>query len=122
LGAYFQLWDLAGPLQVYAGMKAGVYGNSASHRFNMYHSAGVSIPSATDGQTTSFAGEIQVTASYQLTSFAAVRFGYQMLWVDRLALSSDELARATFLLTHDGIGLNGDVFYHGATGGIEFSW
>ena len=71
-------------------------------------------------------GEIHVLASYAVTRHVAVRGGYEMLWIDHVALASDQAAAATANQTQDAISATADFFTYGATVGMdvtcEVSW
>ena len=57
----------------------------------------------------------------QLTDHLALRGGYRLLWLDGVALASDQLAVSDFA---NGSGFNdsGNVFYHGAFAGFELAY
>jgi hypothetical protein len=103
--------------------KAGIYGNTARHRGIIEFPPGNPVfgPVNQRGTHTAFVGEIGLTGVYQLTNHLAVRGGYQLLWVDGVALASEQVA-ATNFTTNTGINTNGDAFYHGALVSLEASW
>jgi hypothetical protein len=73
-----------------------------------------------DGEAdrTSFVGEIGINGGVRLTGCLALMVGYRMLWIDSVALVSDQLANTDFF---DGEGYDGSgsVFYHGAFVGVD---
>ena len=56
---------------------------------------------------------------YCLTERLSLRASYNVLWVDSVALASDQIA-ASNLVLGTGINPDGDVFYHGAMVGLEY--
>jgi hypothetical protein len=110
----------ANPLRVSMMAKAGVYANVADTRFT---STIVSGTSSAD-TATAFVGEVGLTASYRLTRHIALRGGYEVLWLDNVALAS-EAAAATVQGgggTQSTINTDGRLWYNGATTGVEFVW
>jgi hypothetical protein len=120
-GFDLSLWNLSGPFTIDCLMKAGFFGNSATNRFNL-STLGVSIPGGADGNDTAFIGELDLTAAYQFSRHIAVHGGYELLWVDGVALSSNQAATATAHNTQNSISSNGDVFYHGALVSLDVLW
>ena len=81
-----------------------------------------SAPSSTATRPTSFVGELDFTLGYRLTQHVVLRSGYQLLWLDRVALAGDAASRSLLnpSLLRD-IDYN-DLFYQGATTGIDVAW
>ncbi len=79
-------------------------------------------------QRAAFAGEAGIKGSIRLWEFVWLRGGYQVLHVDSVALTPDQLPLNAFAIINDplqvrtGIDTTGDVFYHGATAGLEVRW
>ena len=114
LGTDLNLGSLTGPLTIDCVLKAGVYGNAADNDFSLRPSTGGLFTGGGSGTDTAFVGEIGVTMAYQFTNHLAVRGGYQLLFIDGVALSSNQAAIATANSSQVGISSRGDVFYHGA--------
>jgi hypothetical protein len=57
-----------------------------------------------------------------VTRHFAIRGGYQLLWISEVALASDQAQLALNTLNVNTINSSGDVFYHGALVGGEFTW
>jgi hypothetical protein len=121
-GGKFKLWRLSGPLSVDASLKGGVYGNDASNAFNLLPSTGGSFPGGSDDSDVAFVGDVNLTGTYELTRHVGLYGGYQLLWVDGVALGSEQLATSTAVSSQTVINTSGDVFYHGATTGLEIVW
>lgn len=101
--------------------KAGLYGNAASNRFAVTQAIGPAFATTDRSGQVAFLGEIGVVGVYQWTDNIALRGGYQLLWLDGVALAPDQVA-ATRILTQNGINTTGDAFYHGALMGIQANW
>jgi hypothetical protein len=121
-GAYIKLCDLEGPFQIIAAMKAGVYGNTADNEFTLRPSTGGLFTGGGDDTDVSFVGDISLVGTYKLTDHIALRGGYQLIWIDGIAIASEQVINATANSTQAGIDLSGDVFYHGALTGLEITW
>jgi hypothetical protein len=99
--------------------KVGIYGNDADH--NALITTGVATVNAGGSDdSTAFVGELGIQGAALLTANLSVRGGYRLLWVDGVALASDQLA-ATDFFTSSGIDGSGDVFYQGAYVGLELT-
>jgi hypothetical protein len=119
LGAIWALCCPCNPLQVNCTAKAGVYGNSASSTFTG-NTGPITDP---QGTMTAFVGELDFTFSYQFNEHLAAYGGYDLLWIDGLALAAHDAALAT-ANSNPGASINTDqgLFYHGATCGLIVSW
>lgn len=73
---------------------------------------------------TAFLGDLDLTATYRVSPFCSARFGYRAIWVDRVALASDNFQTDISLLTlGPAHATNRDhVVYHGPHAGLEFNW
>jgi hypothetical protein len=68
-----------------------------------------------------FVGEIGITGAYQMTPHIALRGGYQLLWIQGVAIATEQVG-ATTLLTRSSIDTGGGEFFHRALAGLEFTW
>ncbi|MBL9161288.1 MAG: BBP7 family outer membrane beta-barrel protein [Planctomycetaceae bacterium] len=123
-GADVSLWNRGGPLRMNGVVKAGVYGNSASSNFyGLNLTDGTQI---TEGVAWSndaaFVGEVDLTATYQVTKHFALRGGYQFTWVDGIALASNTVLLGAQEISDNVIDSDGSLFYNGAMFGGEFAW
>lgn len=121
IGLDWRIFDRGGPIAVNSVFKAGVFGNSASNSFLLRQDTGPSFRASDAANQVAFVGEIDITAVYRWTDHIALRGGYQLLWVEGVAVAADQVA-ATNLITENGIDTRGGVFYQGALVGIDFSW
>ena len=126
LGADGSLTNAANPLQINVIGKAGIYHNNAEIRGERYFPPfGALQASAVDEQdVTAFVGELQILGTYPLTNRLAVRGGYQLLFVDGVALASDQLNHIGSLAV--GVATadldRSSVLYQGALLGLEYVW
>lgn len=78
------------------------------------------VSSSTD--RVAFVGELNLTAIYRLNDNWNLRGGYNLIWVDGLALAPNQL---DFGATEDSgrrLSSNGGLFLHGVSCGIEARW
>ena len=123
IGGDWALTCPCNPLQLHVVGKAGYFGNFADGGIDEFQGTNFIGGFRTSDTVSSFVGELGFSAAYQLTSCLAVRAGYELLWIDNVALASDN---ASFSLLNPSLlrtGFQtGDLFYHGATAGIEVMW
>lgn len=123
VGANFAVIEPGRRLMANIESKAGIFGNEVDggiREFSGVNPIGSFLGSDT---TTSFVGEINLTTGYRLSNHIAVRGGYQLLWIENVALASDAASRSLTnpsLLTT--VSDDAGLFYHGATCGIDFVW
>lgn len=120
IGATYTATRPTNPLKVVLTGKAGLYANDANNEFRSNI-----VGSASDQDTAaSFVGEVNLTTSYRLTQHIALKGGYQVLWLDNVALAS-EAAPGTVQAaggTRSSLSTDGRVWYNGALAGVEFIW
>jgi hypothetical protein len=124
LGSDITLWDRGGPFRLLETGKAGIYGNWACNRADDAGERPGYVDSASTGHA-AFLGEIGVAATYQITSRLTARVGYQVTWLDGVALASQQEPRLD--PAHDptdfgkpSVATGGTAFYHGVVGGFDF--
>lgn len=101
-----------------ATIKAGLFADSANHNTQLNTAAAVAVADGRSDKTSAM-GELAFMGAYDFTDDWALRFGYQLLWIDNVVLASDQIPVTDFN-TATGIDPNGDVFYHGAVLGLEY--
>ncbi|MFN0019017.1 MAG: hypothetical protein ACKVP0_12205 [Pirellulaceae bacterium] len=123
IGADARIWDNGARLRLDGWLKAGIYYDLIRHRSAVELPPGNPLftPVNQRDNNTAFLGEIGLIGVYQLTDTIALRSGYQLLWLDGVALASDQVGTTNFV-TGTGADLHGDVFFHGALLGIEATW
>lgn len=96
-------------------VKAGVYGNASD--------LAMTTPTFVGGlptKHTAATGEIGLTAIFQVTCNLAARLGYQAMWIDGVAIASDQMEFVNTANAKPYMG--GTLFYHGATAGLEYAF
>jgi len=120
-GADVALTSNSNPLQMNVIGKAGLYGNVADG--GIFEFQGNNFIGSFVGQdtTAAFVGEVDFTAKYQLTRCTWIQGGYQLLWIDGVALGGDAASRSllnpSLLRTVDD---HNNIFYNGATAALVF--
>jgi hypothetical protein len=68
--------------------------------------------------------DVDLMSMYQLTRNLALRLGYQMIWVDGLALASEQFSANLGQLTlgPPHVNDNGTLVYHGPHLGLDWTW
>jgi hypothetical protein len=105
--------------------RAGVFGNDANQiaNFGISDSGStlrdVAGPTAYDSAV-AFVGDLNFSAGCRLTSVWAVRAGYNLIWIDRVALAPDQFQGFEF--ANQQVALDGSVFLHGVNVGLEGQW
>jgi hypothetical protein len=69
-----------------------------------------------------FVGEIDLVAEHKLARRTAIDAGYQVYWIDGVAIATDQVAISTTMLRQEHIDTRGEVFYHGAFTGFDITW
>ena len=119
LGMNLALLNPDDPLQLNTALKAGAYSNAAENNFT---ANAIFASNSSNRSPVAFVGHIDISASYQLTKHCAIRGGYQLLWIDELALASNNAVNAAANGLGSGIDTGGPLFYNGATAAFEFAW
>ena len=109
-------------------IKGAAFDNAANQR-TLFENQGAAayqgqhVGSST-GHTSTFALDLKLTITMQVTPQLAVRGGYQALWLDGLALAPENLSHDPAILAHGPATLatNGKVAYHGPHLGITWIW
>jgi hypothetical protein len=122
VGADLALWRLNAPLSINGLFKAGIYGNDADNDFTFDVLGNPLLDGGANSNPVAFVGEIGLTTAYQVTPHFALRGGYQLLWISGVALAAEQAQMTLNELNANVIDTKGDVFYHGALVGGEFTW
>jgi hypothetical protein len=123
IGADANIWNNGRRLRLDSWLKAGMYYDYILHRGQIEFPPGTPFFNSVSQRdnSTAFLGDIGLVGVYQITDTIALRGGYQLLWLDGVALASDQI-QTTNLLTASGADIHGDVFFHGALVGLEAQW
>jgi len=119
LGGEAALWD-CGRLRIDNIVKAGVYLNDCGAQDTVLDDSATGVFPASDAEgQVSFLGEVGLYGVYRLTDNLSIRAGYQVMWIQGVALATDQMAVTDFV-AEDGIDVGGGLFYHGGMAGVEF--
>lgn len=77
--------------------------------------------SSTGGQV-SFIGDINTSIVYRLTDMWGIRVGYNLIWIDGLALAPNQFDFSVTEASGTRLVSGGGVFMHGANLGLEARW
>jgi len=108
-----------------ATVKAGIYGNDAEQSQSVTDFPPpfqLRTPRSSSGGDTAFVGEINLGLSYQVTKVWSVIGGYNVLWLDGLALAPDQLDFTFASDSGTALNHNGGAFFHGASVGVAARW
>jgi hypothetical protein len=104
--------------------KAGIFGNEArqsNHIDDLNNTFPVRDTLIHDG-TAAMVGDLRFVTTYQLTSHWAVRGGYNLIWIENVALAPDQLDFNTDADAGTAIHDRGGLFLYGANVGLEARW
>jgi putative beta barrel porin BBP7 len=121
LGADIDLLS-QGRLSVSTFGKAGLYGNNISTSAQVTSAAtgAVLFGTAAHETNTAFVGEWGLVGAYRITNSLSLRTTYQLMWVEGVALASDQVAVANMLGGPSSVDNNG-AFYQGFFAGLEYT-
>ena len=113
----------SGKFSVDAALKAGLFNNHINTSAFAEQPIGNALGTATGSfNRIAYSIEGAIAARYKLTQNASVSAGYQLLYLDNVALASDQLSQAPNLIggaqSMGGVALGG-VLYHGLTVGLS---
>jgi hypothetical protein len=99
---------------------AGLFYNS-SRQETLWRDEGVLLRNfSTSGDSAAFVGELRLSGVYNLTENLSFRAGYQLMWIEGLALAPEQIDYTLTPASGSRIRTNGDIFYHGVSLGLEF--
>ncbi len=75
----------------------------------------------TEDEEAAFVTDMRLEGRYHLTDRAALTLGYQLMWVDGVALAPEQLDFTTDQYSGSALNADGTVFYHGAYFGLLFT-
>jgi hypothetical protein len=121
IGADARLWDHGGRFRLTGVAKAGVYGNQAE-QVSAIPFTGIERSGSALTNRTAFAAECGLSGVYQLADRVAVRAGYQVMWLDGVALPPSQIALSDLFSQVVLVTADSGVFYHGASVGLDVSF
>jgi hypothetical protein len=123
IGGYFEFFSVPNSWISFE-MKGAICGNSASQT-TADSASGAFV--SNDRVVTAFVGDLQLMLNWQITSHCVTRFGYQAMWVDGLALASQNFGPGGTAVSVNNpavsaLDAGGNVVYHGPHLGLEITW
>jgi hypothetical protein len=104
--------------------KAGLFGNDINEHQFLTDAGGANVVrnlTRYDG-TTALVADMNISAGYQLNCTWAFRCGYNLMWIDQVALAADQLNFNLDPTAGTHVEKRGDVFLHGIDLGLEARW
>ncbi len=104
--------------------RAGIFGNAAMQRQLLLDNGNTfDLRDTMDREANvAFASDMNLSASYTLNNTWRIRAGYNILWLQGLALGPDQLDFTDDLSSGTRLRTRGGVFLHGANIGLEAGW
>jgi hypothetical protein len=103
--------------------KAGIYYNDASQSQYIVDYPGVVLRNAgAEDDNVAFMGEVNVSGIYRLTDVWGLRAGYNLIWIEGVALAPDQLDFSAQIPGGDQLSSSGGLFLHGVNFGLEARW
>ncbi|HEX3599533.1 MAG TPA: hypothetical protein VHU84_05285 [Lacipirellulaceae bacterium] len=120
IGTHILFTNPCSPFQFTGTLKAGVFGNVADNDFTSNIVSGTSDSS----NEVSFVGEVDFLANYRLTQHVGIYGGYEVMWLDNVAIAGDQGATTVQAAggTSSPINTEGRLVYDGVTTGVSFVW
>jgi hypothetical protein len=117
------LFERTGRLRINAFAKIGIFYNAANQNSNLNDPANFGeLSVAANGSHTAFLCELGLIGSYNISEHVALRGGYQVMWIDGVALAPGQIPVTNLIAGTADIATSGGLFYHGATAGLEVTW
>ena len=69
-----------------------------------------------------FVGDLNFSAMYQLSRVWGVRTGYNLIWIEGVALAPDQFDFSNTIGSGTGLFAGSGVFLHGVNVGLEARW
>jgi Putative beta barrel porin-7 (BBP7) len=103
--------------------KAGVYGNDIFTSQTVGDFSGFTLRHTKEnvGQL-AFLGDLELNGNYQFTPNWFLRGGYQVMWVEGLALAPNQLDFTNTPASGTHVDKTGGLFMHGAHAGLMARW
>src|SRR5690606_983393 len=103
--------------------KAGVYGNAIRSSQLVTEVDGAVIRNTANSTTdVAFIGELGLSGYYKFSQCLSLRGGYQVLWIEGVALAPSQLGLTNTASSGTTLSTNGGVFMHGAHAGLMAEW
>jgi hypothetical protein len=113
------LWQ-RGAFSVESFGKAGIYANNSDVAATTTGVGGALPFVSTTGSDTAFVGDLALTGVYALSNRWNLRGGYQLLWIDGVALAPNQLDNINIATGVATVDTSNTAFYHGFTAAAEY--
>ena len=103
----------------------GIFGNAAEQHSDpiVDFPAFVVRPRRSEsGGDIAFVGDLNLTGIYHLDDVWGIRLGYNLIWIEGVALAPDQLDFTNTTTSGSGISTDGGVLLHGVSAGVEARW
>jgi hypothetical protein len=123
IGAKSTLWE-HGRFAVEGTIKAGVYDNRATQT-TLVSMQKLLYPATSATDAAAFVGEGGLVAKYQLAEGVALKFGYEALWFNGVALAPEQIQKiSTSPTSVSALGVNcrSTALFQGMTFGLEYAF
>lgn len=105
--------------------KAGIFANRTSQRTSLSNE--VTTPptvfrNTDSGTDIAIALETGLNLTYRINNCTNCFIGYRAIWVDGVALASNQVAHTGFGLNGGNVAADDDILYHGFQAGLEFAF
>lgn len=102
--------------------KLGVYYNDADQTTSVTDVFGVVSPINATGPQTAVAAEVGLIGVVKLNDAWSVRGGYQLLWLDGVALPGDQISSTNLATGAADLETGNTALFHGFVTSIQFAW
>ena len=117
------LFERNGRLRMDGFAKIGIFHNAADQNSNLIDPASFGeLSVVANGSHTAFLCELGLIGSYRFSQHVALRGGYQIMWIEGVALAPGQIPVTNLIAGTADIATSGGLFYHGATAGLEVTW
>jgi hypothetical protein len=99
-------------------VKAGVYCNYSDLTMSVIDLQRQNVKTT----HTAALGEVGLMGIFQVTNHLSARLGYQAMWIDGIAIASDQVENFNPVATNPKPYMGGTLFYHGASAGLEYAF
>ncbi len=115
-----------GRLSFGGSLKAGIFNNQATQSNDVSITKIMYSASATSNQI-AYSGEGVIQMKYLLASDLSIKMGYQLLWLDRIALAPGQIPHvysgtSPTSVTARGVNTSSNILFQGGTVGLEYSF
>jgi hypothetical protein len=117
-----RIWQSCGNWSYDLTGKAGVYDNVIRSSQNVFDVDATLRDTKTSGNQIAFIGDIEFNANYQFTPTWSLRGGYQVFWIEGLALAPNQLDFTNTATSGTNLDKTGGMFMHGAHAGLMAKW